>query len=318
RRPPAYPSMALGAGEVTPLELAGAYTAFANEGMALRPIPVKNVRGEARTGDGRVMAKAVRVFSPQIAYVMTNLMESVVDSGTASRVRAMGLKGALAGKTGTSNDGWFVGYTPNMICAVWVGFDDNHDLKLKAAESALPIWATFMKEALEIRPGLGGANFSKPGGVVTADIDPTTGFLASPACPEHREEIFVAGTQPIATCMHDTSGEEYLASDAFDLSQPAPDAEGGAVDYSQIELDICVDSGLLAASDCAHVSRRRFALGSEPLEVCRGEGHGRVRPEPPVDFGPLPSLEAGQRKKRPLPVEPPVPARPQSLRPPRD
>ncbi|HYP25103.1 MAG TPA: PBP1A family penicillin-binding protein [Blastocatellia bacterium] len=316
-RPPAYPSMALGTGEVTPLQLAGAYTAFANEGMALRPVPVKSVRGPARGGaDGRAPAKSVRVFSPQIAYVMTTLMQSVVDSGTASRVRGMGLKGAIAGKTGTSNDGWFVGYTPNMVCVVWVGFDDNHDMKIKASDSALPIWATFMKEALEIRPALGGATFSKPGGIVTADIDPTTGFLASADCPEHREEVFIAGTQPIATCMHDISDDDYLASDMYDPELSLPGAEYEAVDYSRIALDICGDSGLLASSACSRVTRMKFEIGSEPREFCASDNHSRVRPEPPTDPGPSLLVEAGQRKKKRGPAEPPIPPESRSLRPP--
>ncbi|HET9533517.1 MAG TPA: PBP1A family penicillin-binding protein, partial [Blastocatellia bacterium] len=181
--PHAYPSLALGTSEVTPLQLAGAYTAFANFGMALRPIPIrKTVSPDQTMGETPVRAMAVRVFSPQIAHLMTTLMESVVDSGTAASLRRMGLRGAIAGKTGTSNDGWFAGYTPNLVCVAWVGFDDNKDMRVQAADSALPMWADFVREALEIRPELGGDGFVQPAGLSKVVVDPTTGLIAGPDC----------------------------------------------------------------------------------------------------------------------------------------
>ena len=146
--PRAYPSLALGTNEETPLDMAGAYTAFANNGTALRPVPVKNIRS-ASGGLANVSATGVHAFSPQVAYLMTSMMQSVVEQGTAARLRGYGLASAVAGKTGTSNDGWFVGYTPNLVCAVWVGFDDNTDIRMKASETALPLWADFVKAALE-------------------------------------------------------------------------------------------------------------------------------------------------------------------------
>jgi penicillin-binding protein 1B len=281
-RPRPYPSMALGASEVTPLELAGAYTAFANDGTALRPTPVKSVIGIDKNGmNEKVSAVGTRVFSPQVAYLMTNLMQSVVDTGTAAKVRAMGFKGAVAGKTGTSNDGWFVGYTPSLVCAVWVGFDDNKDLRLKASDAALPLWVDFMNQALDLRPELGGSSFTRPGGIVTVDIDPATGLVASEECSEHRQEIFISGTEPLATCSHQTSEDESLVAGLDQQDSTRPDEE--EVSYGSVNLEVCSDTGLLASSSCPRVIKRSFEIGKEPLGTCRGDLHaGTARPRPPV------------------------------------
>ena len=276
-RPRVYPSMALGTSEVTPLQLAGAYTAFANEGTALRPVPVKSI--DAGTSDStarRVTAASANVFSPQVAYVMTNLLQAVVDQGTASRLRAMGLKGAIAGKTGTSTDGWFVGYTPNIVCAVWVGFDDNRDLTLKASDAALPMWADFMSQAMDLRPDLGGVSFPRPGGIVTVDIDPATGCLASPESATHRLELFIAGTQPSSSCYSEPAadvedipetGEEITVDD------PRSREQEGSEDIEGISVEVCVLSGLRSSLDCPQTENRIFERGKEPEKTCRAEYH---------------------------------------------
>ncbi len=274
-RPRTYPSMALGTSEATPLQMAGAYTAFANQGLALRPIPIKDISaGTANENSRPVSATSVRVFSQQVAYIVTDFLESVVNSGTAAHARAMGVKGAAAGKTGTSRDGWFVGYTPNMVCAVWVGFDDNRDLGLKASESALPIWADFVKEATEIRHDLGGDSFARPGGITSADIDPTTGLLAGPECPSHRKEIFISGTEPYSMCSHQQEAylDEGLYPDSYDMdnqgwnyTDPNQDSK---YDYSKITLDVCARTGLIATPYCPNVEKRTYKLGHEPLDMC--------------------------------------------------
>jgi penicillin-binding protein 1B len=273
--PRAYPSMALGTNEATPLEMAGAYTAFANGGTALRPIPVKSIRS-ASGGLSNISATSGRAFSPQVAYLMTSLMQSVVDQGTAARLRGYGLQSALAGKTGTSNDGWFVGYTPNLVCAVWVGYDDNTDINMKASDTALPLWADFVKAALEIGPELGGDNFARPSGIVEVEIDPTTGLRATPECAAQRTEIFIAGTEPIAECTHQSllaeAGSETLSPD--DLS--AEDQAGSII------VEVCADSGMLASSACPRTLRRTFAWGSEPSEICNVE-HQRQAPYSDAD-----------------------------------
>jgi len=133
---------------------------------------------------------------------MTNIMQDVLNRGTAARARTMGFtEKSAAGKTGTSRDGWFAGYTPNIVCVVWVGFDDNSELGLEGAKSALPIWTAFMKSAQSIRPELFGESFpAPPDGIVEAEIDPTSGLLATDQCPTRGTEYFIEGTQPQESC----------------------------------------------------------------------------------------------------------------------
>ena len=263
--PNVYPSMALGACEATPLEMAAAYTAFVNGGVAVRPTPLTSV---AEPGDQTttLAASSETAFSPQVAYLMTSMMESVVDAGTAARLRGLGLHGALAGKTGTSNDGWFVGYTPNLVCAVWVGYDDNTDLRMKAADTALPLWADFVKQAIDVRPELGGDSFVRPSGIVETEIDPTTGLIATPECSERRRELFIAGAEPLAECTHGSAAE------AGGADEPSPpEASDG-----EIRMIVCADSGLLASSSCPHPIWMVFASGKEPHEICGMDHYGRV------------------------------------------
>jgi penicillin-binding protein 1B len=126
---------------------------------------------------------------------MTSFMKDVVNRGTAAKVRARGLKGVLAGKTGTSRDGWFAGYTPNLVCAVWVGFDDGSQLGLTGANSALPIWSDFMQVALAKHPEWEG-DWEMPAGVEQVEINPKTGELTQSTDTEKRIEFFINGTGP--------------------------------------------------------------------------------------------------------------------------
>lgn len=295
-RPRPYPSMALGTSEVTPLELAGAYTAFANSGVALKPLPVKGMDSSTTRSEAeKVSATGSRVFSPQVAYLMTNLMQSVVDAGTASRIRAMGLKGAIAGKTGTSNDGWFVGYTPGMVCAVWVGFDDNRDIRMKSSDAALPMWADFVKQAIDLRPELGGNAFARPGGITAVDIDPATGQIASADCPQHSQELFLAGTEPFTTCTHEMTDDSLLYADVED--QILPVAEDSNENYNLITLDVCAETGLLSSSACPRVKSKTFELGKEPLNLCRGESIHKAVLYPGQDSSLVTDSESGYGKK---------------------
>src|SRR5438128_1405407 len=163
-RPPSYPSMALGVAEASPLQIASAYTMFANQGRRIAPTPIRRVTTAAGATVDVPSKDSRQVISPQVAYVMTSMMQDVLSRGTGARVRQMGFKAIAAGKTGSSRDGWFAGYTPNLVCAVYVGFDDNSDLKMTGGEAAAPIWADFMSRALALRPELGG-DFADPGGI---------------------------------------------------------------------------------------------------------------------------------------------------------
>lgn len=203
-RPQPFPALALGTAEATPLEIATAYTAFANGGLLTDSRPIKRLTNADGVSINETKPQQQQALKPQISFLMTNIMQDVLNKGTAARARSMGFTATAAGKTGTSRDGWFAGYTPNLVCVVWVGFDDNSELGLEGAKSALPIWAAFMKQALALRPELGGDSFPKPDDIATAEIDPTTGMLATDSCPAHRNEYFIEGTQPQESCKEHT------------------------------------------------------------------------------------------------------------------
>ncbi len=186
-----YPSMALGTSEATLLNVASAYTTFANEGTRVEPIAIHAIgSGQSATP---ISASKTRVISPQMAYVVTETLSEVVNRGTAARVRSLGYQGAAAGKTGTSRDAWFVGYTPDLLVVVWVGFDDNSDLGLTGGEAAVPIWTEFIIRAKALRPDLAADQFGKPSGLETFEIDPETGMQATEYCP-HRQKVSLPGS----------------------------------------------------------------------------------------------------------------------------
>ena len=215
-RPQPFPALALGTAEATPLEVATAYTAFCNGGVLAESRSLKRVTNSDGVGVSETKPNTQVALRPEISWLMTNIMQDVLNKGTASRARAMGFTGTAAGKTGTSRDGWFAGYTPNLVCAVWVGFDDNSELGLEGAKSALPIWTAFMKQALALRPELGGDSFPKPPeSIITAEIDPTTGLLATEKCPAHTTEYFIEGTQPQETCEAHTGEHPDSSSTGF-------------------------------------------------------------------------------------------------------
>ncbi len=205
------PAIALGAYEVMPIEIAGAYTVFPNGGVLKKPGYIDTIRSQ----DGRVVFQNTpqekQAIDPRVAYLMTNMMEEVLRTGTAAGVRGRGFVLPAAGKTGTSRDGWFAGFTSKLICVVWVGFDDNRDFKLEGARSALPIWTEFMKRAHQHREYRNVHEFEAPEGVVTADIDADNGLLATPGCPKVRSEVFIAGTQPVEACRLHGGGRTQVA-----------------------------------------------------------------------------------------------------------
>ncbi|HEX8722270.1 MAG TPA: PBP1A family penicillin-binding protein [Pyrinomonadaceae bacterium] len=190
-RPQAYPSLALGTAEATPLEVATAYTAFAGGGRVVRPSPLVRVEGGGEAAFEERLVSSAQVLKPATAYMLTDMLSAVVDHGTARAARGAFKGVAVAGKTGTSRDGWFAGYTPNLVCVVWVGFDGGEELGLTGADAALPAWTEFMRRAVELRPELGGEEFARPASVTFVDIDPETGLRAAPSCPQ-RERVALA------------------------------------------------------------------------------------------------------------------------------
>ncbi len=205
------PAIALGAYEVTPLEIARAYTVFPNGGQLIDTSFIKSIRDRRR--DTIFEAQPVRrqAIDSRVAYLVLNMMEEVLRSGTAASVHSRGFNLPAAGKTGTSRDGWFAGFTSRLICIVWVGFDDNRDFKLEGAHSALPIWVEFMKRAHQHREYSNVHPFAAPDGIVTVDIDADTGELATPRCPHVRSEVFIAGTQPVQACHVHGDGRTQVA-----------------------------------------------------------------------------------------------------------
>ncbi len=197
---PEFPAVALGSIEVSLIDLVGAYTMFPDLGSVVRPALIRGVV----SGDGEVLYKdrlrAKRVATAAAAYVTSHLLEGVVEEGTGAAVRRLGITQAVAGKTGTTNeakDAWFIGYSPDVIGGVWVGFDDGTPIGLTGAKAALPVWVAFMRDALrayENRP------FEVPHGVVFRDVDRHSGMLANSSCPESVHEAFIIGTEPMVTC----------------------------------------------------------------------------------------------------------------------
>src|SRR5205085_78384 len=217
-RPMPYPALALGTTEATPLQIASAYASFANGRRKIEP-------GVTAMDDGKATDQ---VIEPTTAYMITDMLEGVIDHGTARAARGQLSGTALAGKTGTSRDGWFVGYTPNLVCAVWIGFDDNKQLGLTGAESALPAWIDFMKSAIDFRPELGGRSFAQPAGITIAEIDPETDELATGKCPMHERVAMLTTQLPASECFRhniyfDVGTEQSLAQPAvFRTTQPLP------------------------------------------------------------------------------------------------
>jgi penicillin-binding protein 1B len=230
---------------------------------------------------------------------MTSFMKDVVNRGTAAKVRARGLKMPLAGKTGTSRDGWFAGYTPNLVCAVWVGFDDGSQLGLTGANSALPIWADFMQVALDQHPEWQG-DWEMPAGIEQEEINPKTGAPSAPEDVERRVEFFINGTGPDhgsevpveemsppelpepSPPMEQINPEPITTPSPSPSPRKAPPLPGTGLEGT-ITLDIDPTTGLIAVESCPVIRTRTFVLGTEPKKYCGPEYHRRKTIEPAAD-----------------------------------
>jgi len=195
-----YPSLALGAFEISPMEIAAAYSVFANSGVRVEPYAIAGVE----TSDGQLLERKetplAQTLPADAVFLVDSLLRGAVDRGTGAGARAGGLGGVLAGKTGTTNDGrdaWFVGFSPRMLTAIWVGYDDNRGLNLSGSQAAVPIFAEFSRS---VPSQYFAENFPVPSDIVTADIDPETGYLVTAACPQRMTEVFIASTAPRLSC----------------------------------------------------------------------------------------------------------------------
>lgn len=203
-------SLPLGSGEVLLIDMIRAYGVLANQGVRLEPYAIERIEDRSGNVLETHAARSREVLSPQTAYVVTSMMESVLDSGTGWAARAWGFRHPAAGKTGTTNDctdAWFVGFTPHVICGVWGGFDDRTTMgpKMTGARVALPVWTEFMKAA---HADLPRDPFEAPPGIVDRTICTETGALATDNCPETLEEVFIQGTEPVRHCERHRALEE--------------------------------------------------------------------------------------------------------------
>ncbi len=214
------PAVALGAYDATPIEMAGAYTVFANSGTHLAPMMVRSVRDAKGNVLNNYQTQDKQVLDPRVAYVLTTMMEAVVNNGTGFPVRARGFEAPAAGKTGTSHDAWFAGYTSNLLCVVWVGNDDYTDVKLAGGTTAAPIWAEFMKRAVKLPQYSNTKEFTAPQGVVTLKLDKVTNQIATPSCPDDYTVAFIAGTEPKQTCEQSLGDHRGFFTRIFGLGAP--------------------------------------------------------------------------------------------------
>jgi penicillin-binding protein 1B len=210
------PSVAIGTYSATPIDMAGAYTVFANGGVHLKPWLLASVRNP----NGDIVAdfapEAKQVLDPRVAYLTQVLMQGVIDRGTAAKVRSLGFTAPAAGKTGTSHDAWFAGYSSNLLCIIWVGNDDYTDVKLQGADAAAPIWAAFMNRAIKLPQYSDMKGFSAPEGVELLRVNEANGLVADDSCPTGDINIaFLAGTAPPGSCSHMGETHEGFGSRLF-------------------------------------------------------------------------------------------------------
>jgi penicillin-binding protein 1B len=224
------PAVALGSYDTTPLDLAGAYTTFANGGVHIEPWFVASVR----SANGDVLSDyppdTKPILDPRVAYLTLSLMENVVNSGTGGRIRTEGFISPAAGKTGTSHDAWFAGFTSNLLCVVWIGNDDYTDIKMDGGKVAAPLWASFMKHAVKLPQYSDTKQFVAPQGVSTVRLDKVTNLLADASCPQDYDAVFLDGTAPAQTCDQSEGDQRNVFQKLFGLGkQPnvAPTAAPG-------------------------------------------------------------------------------------------
>ena len=235
----ATPAVALGAYDMTPVDVAAGYTTFANIGSRAEPQFIRNIIG----ADGEILEKVTpqthTALDPRVAYLVTSVLKDVLNHGTGAGVRARGFTLPAAGKTGTSRDGWFAGFTTNLVCVIWIGFDDNRDLGLTGGASAAPIWADFMNHATALPSYRDVKDFDVPEGVQSVLIDPESLELATSNCPTTRQEVYIAGSAPTQYCEIHGSHNVFSSTGSWlshvfgggQPKEPPKDADGKTLPY---------------------------------------------------------------------------------------
>jgi penicillin-binding protein 1B len=220
------PAMALGSYDATPMEMASAYTTFTNAGQRVSPTMIRSVRDANGDVIDNYEPQKTQILDPRVAYVITEMLEYTINNGTPAGpagVRARGFTAPAAAKTGSSHDAWFAGYSSNLLCIVWVGFDDYSNVTLTGGVLALPVWTEFMKRAIQLPQYSDMKPFTSPQGVVRLTLDKATNQLATPACPDDYSTVFIDGTQPTQTCDQTAVEHGNLFQRIFGL-EPKPAA----------------------------------------------------------------------------------------------
>jgi penicillin-binding protein 1B len=223
------PSVAIGTYNATPIQMAGAYTVFANGGVHLDPWLLSSVRSVNGDLLADMPRTAKQVMDPRTAYLTQSLMENVMRFGTAASVRTHGFTAPAAGKTGTSHDVWFAGYSTNLLCIIWVGNDDYTDVSrglthaLQGADTAAPIWAEFMNRAIQLPQYSDMHEFTKPDGVTNVLIDRATNLPADTSCPNDFTAAFLDGTVPAGTCSRMADSGESIVNQVLNGTSPDPE-----------------------------------------------------------------------------------------------
>jgi penicillin-binding protein 1B len=217
------PSVAIGSYDATPLDMAGAYTIFANGGLHLDPWMLASVRTPSGDVIDDYAPTSKQILDPRVAYLTTNMLENVINAGTGYEVRRRGFTAPAAGKTGTSHDAWFAGYTSNLLCIVWVGNDDYTDIKIQGADAAAPIWAEFMKRAVQLPQYSDTHAFAAPAGIQMVAVDKATNLPADSSCPgDSYTAAFLDGTVPLETCSHPSTDHRNIFQKIFGLGEKKP------------------------------------------------------------------------------------------------
>jgi len=291
----AYPSMALGTAEATPLQVATAYTMFANLGDRVAPMPITQITN----GDGSTVILSQpdkrNVVRSDVAYILTDIMKDVINRGTAAEAQAWGFrnvagKTGFAGKTGTSRDGWFAGFTPDLVVVVYVGFDDGDDLGMKGSDSAMPIWADFMQEALKRHPEWNG-DWSMPAGVRKAEIDTRNGSLI-----RELDALETVGTKPSPSPTASATPNDPLLEDpawATSLQPETPEIDLADVpaEFRRVEL-------FVAGTVPGHAYLR--TEGETQYDPVTGE---LIEPSPTPEKSPTPVDETWEEQSDPVPAQ---------------
>jgi penicillin-binding protein 1B len=235
-----YPSMPLGTIEVTPLQLAAAYCAFANGGRRVEPTFIDKIVSVEDAVVYSSVQNDRQIINPRTAYMITDMLRAVVERGTAKAANgALGKDVVFAGKTGSSKDGWFVGFTPNLVTVAWVGVDENVDIRATGGEVALPLWVDFMKSVVQTRPEFGGESFQMPKGLIEVTIDPETGMMADAFCPLSEKVVVTGGMVSGARCFkHQPMPETYTASNDLPTNYRMPNETNvPAAVYENADID---------------------------------------------------------------------------------